>query len=212
MIELVFLLVGEENINTVGNIARAYALTIEYTNKSKFSIKSFIRNNINFNIKREKQKNQCDNYKVIPDPDMKQYVSTRRKIYAHEGVLFICESKLNTWVNQSLSVLDRWFSYMLPKYISAINNIQKEILITKGIEPGDYSTYASVIEFGNKIETKVLLEEMGLPFTAVDRIYKSNHHLYEKPLDEVIEYIVKNKFEGLSNFEKNMLNLFISKF
>jgi hypothetical protein len=212
LIEAVFILIGEQNIDSVGNIKRAYALTIEYTNTSRFNIKRFIKRNIDFNLKQEMLKCDCKEYRIIEDLEMKEYVSTGSKTYSLDGVLLVCKSKLNTWVNQSLTVLDRWFSYIFPKYISAVNNIQREILTTKGIEPGDYSAYASAIEFGNKSETETLLEEMGIPFTAIEKIYKEHQELYDKPLDFVVNYIVESHIDSLSSFDLRMIDIFRYKF
>lgn len=212
LINAVFKLYGNNSINSVGDIKRACALTIEYTNNSKFSIKKFIKNYIDYNIKTEMKKKGCKNYRIIEDSDKKKYFFNKNaKTCFFENDLLVCSSKLNTWVNEALSVLDRWFSYLFPKYISAISNIQHEILTNKGLEPGDYSSYASAIEFGNKTEAKILLEEMGIPFTAIDKIFKGNSELYELPLNDVIDYIIKSSTKGLSKFDLNMINRFKNK-
>ncbi|ELX2276466.1 hypothetical protein QK140_003837 [Yersinia enterocolitica] len=99
-------------------------------------------------------------------------------------------------------------SHYIPMFISAINNIQREIFPRFGHEAGDYSTFAKKLECHFTIPSLMTLEEFGIPISVADKLNKKARINDEDNIDEAI-YKLKgidlSKMQDLCDFEIEIL-------
>ena len=124
----------------------------------------------------------------------------------------IAEQTLIGYEDQSikliLQVVRHWFEYKVPKFLSTINSLQEIVCNEIGIQPGDYSQFASIIENGFIPIHLTLLAEYGIPHSAIRKISKfipaaiddENLILYIKDHKlHLIKSLIKYEQDKLSN-------------
>ena len=95
-----------------------------------------------------------------------------------------------------------WMQYKVPKWLSVISELQKFVCEKKGLEPGDYTGIANLIENGFIPDNLSIMLEYGVPASAVRKI--RNKLPNDISQDDVWEYIQSNEIaneELLSKYE-----------
>lgn len=99
-------------------------------------------------------------------------------------------------------------SHYIPMFISAINNIQKEIFSRYDFEPGDYSIFIRKLENQFITPSLITLEEFGIPISIAEKINIAAKINDEDDIDDAILKIKKldlRKMKDLSTFEYEIL-------
>ncbi|OMC75068.1 helicase [Paenibacillus odorifer] len=73
-------------------------------------------------------------------------------------------------IREAFQVLRHWFQYKVPKWLNVVNQIQIYVCQKHGLEPGNFSFYASQIENDFIRENLSILYEYGVPKTAIELI------------------------------------------
>lgn len=100
----------------------------------------------------------------------------------------------------------QWLSFKAPRLVSAVGRIQSDVLIRRGIRPGNYAFFCSQMEslFMNPVVTA--LEEYGVPIQVASRVVTKLGE--PKTLDEALGNLAKRRpdeFGGLTTFEQGLL-------
>lgn len=111
------------------------------------SIATLISNSVNYSIKEYKEKHKCS--------------------YIEPEVLNEFEDKA---IKLILQVVRHWFEYKVPKWLSTVNSLQELVCKENGIQAGDYSSFASIIENNFIPEHLTLLAEYGVPHSAIKKL------------------------------------------
>lgn len=113
--------------------------------------------------------------------------------------------KVNEAIENILEFIRFWAQYNFPKYMMALNRIQKELYDEINFETGDYSYFSSQIECLFTDPLFVALDEYGIPIQTSNKIKSmldTNGNL-----DSLLEQIRELPVESLdiSPFEKELL-------
>ena len=100
-------------------------------------------------------------------------------------------------VEKTLKFLRRWGEYNFPKYLSAVNDIQKYVLEKAGLSSGDYCSFTEQVKQWFLPPAATLLEEYGIPFQIALKIERS------VPLGNSPDEIIKN----IKSLDISKLNL-----
>lgn len=99
-----------------------------------------------------------------------------------------------------------WMQYKVPKWLSVVSELQKFVCEKKGLEAGDYTGIANLIENGFIPDNLSIMLEYGVPATAVRKIQKK---LPKDILqDDIWTFIKENNIEedeSLIKYEKEKL-------
>ncbi len=108
-------------------------------------------------------------------------------------------------IERVLKFLRQWCEFHFPKYLSALDKIQKSVFERMGMRPGDYQVFGASIKHLFMHPAVTVLEEYGLP-------YKITLQILEKyDLGEDVDTIISNlptveaSQLSLTNFEAEML-------
>lgn len=77
---------------------------------------------------------------------------------------------LDNSIRYAFQVLRHWFSYKIPKWLQTLDKLQKFVAFEKGVHSGDYSFYASQIENDFIRPNLTILEEYGVPRSAIKKL------------------------------------------
>lgn len=105
------------------------------------------------------------------------------------------QRRVDKVVFQVLSVSRHWFDYKLPSFLIAVSNLQRFVLESNGLPPGDYSAYATQTENGFLAQRFSDLGEYGIPRSAISKISAICRH--EQSVDEILASIRRT---GLARF------------
>lgn len=113
--------------------------------------------------------------------------------------------KVNEAIENILEFVRFWAQYNFPKYMMALNRIQKELYEEIGFQTGDYSYFSSQIECLFTDPLFVALDEYGIPIQTSNKIkdkLDTNGNL-----DDLLEQIRELPIESLdvTKFEKELL-------
>ncbi|WNG60281.1 DEAD/DEAH box helicase [Archangium gephyra] len=105
-----------------------------------------------------------------------------------------------------------WAGFIFPRFLGALDRIQKEIFGRFGLPPGDYSFYATLVEHLFLEPEISALEEYGLP-TEVGRKLKINLEL-NRGLDKALESLKQLNLNrsSLMSFERELVDRCRSEF
>lgn len=113
--------------------------------------------------------------------------------------------KVNDAIENTLEFVRFWAQYNYPKYLMAVNRIQREIFSEFKVTPGDYSFFATEIEclFTNPLF--VALDEYGIPLQTSDKIKRSLDTTGN--LDTLLSTVRNLNIEllNISEFEREIL-------
>ena len=85
-----------------------------------------------------------------------------------------------------LKFLRQWGEFHFPRYLSALDNIQRSVFEKAGRKPGDYSVFGTSVKRLFMPLAATVLEEYGLPFQVTLQIEKAT------PLGDEIDQILDN--------------------
>jgi len=100
-------------------------------------------------------------------------------------------------------------SHYIPMFISAINNIQREIFSKFGYDAGDYSIFSKKLECHFNIPSLMTLEEFGIPISIADKLNQIAKINDEDNIDDAIyklRQIDLSQISDLCDFEIEILN------
>lgn len=108
-------------------------------------------------------------------------------------------------VEDALEFVRYWPGHHLPRYLMALDRIQREVLPRLGIDPGDYRFYAGVVESLFMAPPLVSLEEYGVPIQVAARW--ADLLRPDGDLDALLEELAGLPIEELemSEFERELL-------
>ena len=107
-----------------------------------------------------------------------------------------------------LNITRHWFDYKLPKWISVIGDLQDYAFRKNGLEPGDFSYFATSIEHGFLKSNLAALLEYDIPTSAVKKLEKSLNP--DRAPEVLIQFLnslsdKELKSMGLLNYEINKI-------
>lgn len=105
-----------------------------------------------------------------------------------------------------LQVVRHWFQYKIPKWLSTVSSLQQIVCNEKGLMPGDYSHFASILENDFIPEHLVLLSEYGVPHSAIKKLSRSIPATVDD--DNLISFIRKHDLhtiKSLIGYEKEKI-------
>jgi hypothetical protein len=108
------------------------------------------------------------------------------------------EDIIDDSIRTSFQILKHWFQYKVPKWLLVIHELQKFVCIEKGLSPGNYQHYASLIENEFVRENLTILTEYGIPISAIQKIEK--HIAPDIKEDDVLDIIKKNQIFDFPEF------------
>ncbi|PKY11035.1 hypothetical protein B1757_06375 [Acidithiobacillus marinus] len=109
-----------------------------------------------------------------------------------------------------LKFVRQWGEFHFPRYLAALDNIQRSVFEKAGRKPGDYSVFGASVKRLFMPLAATVLEEYGLPFQVTLRIEKAS------PLGDEVDEILANLRKadvssiGLDPIEVEMANDTIS--
>ncbi len=114
--------------------------------------------------------------------------------------------KINEAIENVLDFVRFWGQYNFPKFLLALDRIQREIYSEAGLTPGDYSFFASQIECLFTEPLFVALDEYGIPIQTSRKI-SQNLTTTHADLDSLLEQIKKINVSDLNvaEFDKDLL-------
>ncbi|PYZ96629.1 helicase-like protein [Alteribacter lacisalsi] len=118
-------------------------------------------------------------------------------------------------VQQMSSIVKNWFEYKFPKYLMALDRIQKSVFEKHGIVPGDYKYFSSSIESAFCHPSLAALQEFGLPISVLKKLEKILPSLakdQEVDLDTLINEIIEEDISSvLEPFEITLVKETLQK-
>jgi len=105
-----------------------------------------------------------------------------------------------------LSFMRRWGEYNFPRYLSALDKIQRSVFDRANCESGNYEVFGTSIKQLFMPLSATILEEYGIPYQVTLKIEK-NYSLGDR-VDEILSNVkgVKSDEVELSKFEQEMLD------
>jgi len=109
-------------------------------------------------------------------------------------------------VRFAFQVMRHWFSYKIPKWLLSINELQKYVAALYGLNPGDYAFYASQIENDFVRSNLTILNEYGIPKSAIKKLEKRiAPELDENQVLDAIRMIVEKYPNDFIDYELEKL-------
>lgn len=107
-------------------------------------------------------------------------------------------------VESVLTFLRRWGEYNFPRYLSALDNIQRSVFGKAGLTHGDYEVYGASIKQLFMPLSATVLEEYGLPYQVTLRI--EDRIGLGQDVDEILTNLKKVDIAkiDLTDFEREM--------
>lgn len=109
-------------------------------------------------------------------------------------------------ISSIYNIKRHWFGYKVPKWLNVINSIQQYIYNKNGLHAGDYSYYSSEIENEFLPSNLNILNEYGIPDTAIKKLSKLIPSTLKE--DYILNYIRDNKLydhEQLMKYERSKI-------
>ena len=123
----------------------------------------------------------------------------------------LTEEIQNSWnqspsqaVETTLKMLRQWGEFHFPRYLTALGRIQEAVFTKAGLEPGDYSVFASAVKHLFMHPAATVLEEYGIPYKLTNSIVQ-RYDLGDN-IDSFLSNLKQIDPNALqfSNFEKEM--------
>lgn len=109
-------------------------------------------------------------------------------------------------IQNVFQTIRHWMQYKVPKWLSVISELQRFVCERKGLEPGNYTGIANLIENGFVPDNLSILVEYGIPVSAVRKISKKIPK--EISQDEILDYVRNNDLVNISElieYERNKI-------
>lgn len=120
----------------------------------------------------------------------------------------------NQAIIHAFDIINHWFQYKVPKWLSAFNEIQKIVAQELGLEIANYTAFGAALEQDFLLNQPSLLLEYGIPASAIEKIQR----LFPDNLPEgfIMRWLKDNSQqlladESLLDYEKEKLNEIISE-
>jgi hypothetical protein len=124
-----------------------------------------------------------------------QYKSMQRIIRSR--LMYTDNSEeISTKIDDELNFIRLWVMHTFPKYLRALDSIQKEVFTKLGLEAGDYSSFANQLENLFSDPTITALDEYGIPLQIAQKIQAGL-----RPNGNLDEVLINLKNLDLSGFE-----------
>lgn len=109
-------------------------------------------------------------------------------------------------VESALKFLRRWCEYNFPRYLSALDAIQKSVFERAGYAPGNYEAYTAMVKNLFMPPSATVLEEYGIPYQVSQKIEQSTE--LGDDVDQILSNLKKVDVRSLqlSRFEREMLD------
>lgn len=118
---------------------------------------------------------------------------------------------LDLAILNTMQVHRHWLKYKVPKWLNVIDKLQREVCHKKGIKPGNYKIYASLLENEYVSGNLAHLIDLGVPSSAIKKIEKFIPK--DLPINQVLKFIRDEKVwnkSSLLNYEKKKIQNLIS--
>ena len=113
---------------------------------------------------------------------------------------------INEVIKETFQISRHWFHYKVPKWLNVLNELQKYACEKKGLEPGNYSFFATQIENEFMPENLLILSEYGVPASGIEKLKTKIPQDIEE--DRLLEYIKANNLVNSSDlleYEKDKI-------
>lgn len=113
---------------------------------------------------------------------------------------------LDESIRETFQILRHWFQYKIPKWLVVVNELQKFVCHERGLRPGNYTYYASLIENDFIRENLTILSEFGIPRSAIEKVGKYIRKDLDQ--DQVLKEIIMKKLHEkpeLLKYEKEKI-------
>ena len=109
-------------------------------------------------------------------------------------------------VESALMFLRRWCEYSFPRYLSALDTIQKSVFGQAGYAPGNYEAYTAMVKNLFMPPSATVLEEYGIPYQVSLKIEQTAQ--LGDDVDQILLRLKKADVHSLrlSRFEQEMLD------
>ena len=109
-------------------------------------------------------------------------------------------------VESALKFLRRWCEYNFPRYLSALDAIQRSVFEKAGYKPGNYAVYSASVKNLFMPPSATILEEYGLPYQVTMKIEDSIG--LGDNVDQILSNLKKTdaRLLNLTRFESEMLD------
>lgn len=109
-------------------------------------------------------------------------------------------------VEDVLVFLRRWAEFHFPRYLSALDNIQRHVFSNAGMSTGNYEGYTAEIKKLFMPLSSTVLEEYGIPYQITLKLEK--HVSLGESVDDIIENVRRcdTANAGLTDFEIELLS------
>jgi hypothetical protein len=101
------------------------------------------------------------------------------------------EHLMDDAIRESFQIMRHWFQYKIPKWLIVVDRIQKFVCAEKGMRPGSYLYYATLIENDFIRENMSILAEFGVPRSAIEKLTPLIRADVDQ--DEVVALILRGK-------------------
>ena len=107
----------------------------------------------------------------------------------------------------SFQILRHWFNYKIPKWFLTIDKLQKYVAKLKGLKPGNYEFFASQIENDFIQPNLSILNEYGIPKSAIKKIEnKIDEDIEEELIIKAVKNIIKTNKKDFTEYEIEKIN------
>ena len=108
-------------------------------------------------------------------------------------------------VERVLEFLRRWAEFHFPRFLSALDKIQRHVFSQSNMQPGNYEIYVSEIKRLFMPLSATVLEEYGVPYQISLQI--EQHQALGETVDEILASLPTLAIDDLSltSFEKELL-------
>lgn len=105
-----------------------------------------------------------------------------------------------------LSFLRKWCEFHFPRYLAALDKIQRSVFTRYGLKPGNYEVYGTTVTRLFMPLSATVLEEYGVPYQLTSRIEKS--YPLGEDVDAILASLATIDTSGLqlSPFERDVLS------
>lgn len=108
-------------------------------------------------------------------------------------------------IESALKFLRQWCEFHFPRYLGAVDRIQRSIFEKHGYQPGDYTPFMAAVKHLFMHPAVTVLEEYGMPYTLTQKVI-STYELGED-VDEILANLpsINSTTLNLPQFEEEML-------
>jgi len=99
------------------------------------------------------------------------------------------QETLDAAIRDGFQILRHWLQYKVPKWLIVMNSLQSYICSERGLKPGNYLHFASQIENDFLRGNLTILDEYGIPKSAIEKLGK---YIPKEANEENVLNIIRN--------------------